>query len=191
MRRSIGGLALILGLLVFPLTARAGGWSVVTLDRSPGAVQAGVPFTIGFMVRQHGQTPMADLSPKITLTKQTAAANGVVGVAATTKGENERVVVTARPEGEIGHYAATITLPSAGTWEWEIDAFGPIAPMSPLPVSAAPAQAQQDQPANATQPLAARNFTSAPSLISGMIAVIVVVIGLLVVRQRRRVGALS
>lgn len=191
MRRWMTGLALLCTLLALPRAALAGGWSVVTLDRMPDNVQAGAPFTIGFVVRQHGKTPMADLSPTITLVKQSGAqTQDRVQAAAPATGDNGRVTVTARPDGDVGHYAATITLPSAGAWTWTIDAFGPVAEMSPLTVSAAPAQINQGERATATQAIAARNRAVSLSL-AGAAALIMLAATVLVARQRRRVGAVS
>jgi len=111
MRRNwIGGLtvAFVLALgLVFP--ALAGGWAVVTLDELPTNVLAGRATEVGFMVRQHGITPLAGLDPEISLRES---------------GTSNRLVVFAEPQGKVGHYVATITLPAPGTWEWSIDAFG-------------------------------------------------------------------
>jgi len=111
MRRNwIGGLtvAFVLALgLVFP--ALAGGWAVVTLDELPRDVLAGRATEVGFMVRQHGITPLAGLDPEISLRES---------------GSSNRLVVIAEPQGKLGHYMATITLPAAGTWEWSINAFG-------------------------------------------------------------------
>jgi mono/diheme cytochrome c family protein len=47
-----------------------------------------------------------------------------------------------RPALAQGHYTATITLPAAGTWHWQINAFGPHA-MPPLTVYGEPGSAAQ------------------------------------------------
>jgi cytochrome c2 len=52
-------------------------------------------------------------------------------------GTSNRVVAFAEPQGKVGHYLATITLPVAGTWEWSIDAFGFAQVMPPLTVGGA------------------------------------------------------
>lgn len=94
----------------------AGGWAVVTLDALPTRLVAGEAFAVGLVVRQHGRTPMKDLTP--TLIAQHIETG-------------ERVTAVALPEGEVGHYVAALTLPSAGVWHWVIndgfvttDAFG-------------------------------------------------------------------
>ncbi|NJM06287.1 hypothetical protein HC891_08945 [Candidatus Gracilibacteria bacterium] len=112
------------------VTVHAGGWSVITLDAGGlldptdakhDGVSADQPFIIGFTVLQHGITPLADLSPTITLRHEESG---------------EEVVVIARPEGTKGHYIAEITLPRAGNWAWEIAAFGAPAAFNPIDVRA-------------------------------------------------------
>lgn len=114
--RVIGTLALsgLLTLAATPLLA--GGWAVITLDALPGRVVAGESLTIGFVVRQHGLTPLKGVTPFI-IARHTET--------------NEKVTVAASPKGADGHYLATLTLPSAGVWQWVIndgfvtaDAFG-------------------------------------------------------------------
>lgn len=99
-------LALILS-LIFVVPVFAGGWAVITLDELPTGVVAGQPFTVGFTVLQHGRTPMTDIQPTITanLNKET------------------EFVIDAMPQGEPGHYTATLTFPKEGEWRWSIQAF--------------------------------------------------------------------
>jgi len=101
-------------LTVTPLWA--GGRAVITLDALPAGVVAGEPLTIGFVVRQHGLTPLKGITPSII------ARHAESG---------EKVTAPASPEGADGHYVATLTLPSGGVWQWVIndgfvtaDAFG-------------------------------------------------------------------
>jgi cytochrome c2 len=111
-------LAFLLALAV-TVPALAGGWAVITLDTLPGDVEANQPIEIGFMVRQHGVTPMTDLEPMIT---------------AFLEGSKESVTVIATEEGEVGHYVATLILPKSGEWQWGISAFTVNQPMPPLTV---------------------------------------------------------
>ena len=107
--RSLPVLVATLTLLValaLPATTAAGGWVVVTLDALPQAATTGQELTIGFMVRQHGQTPLAGERP--TLTFQ----HGATG---------EQITVTAREEGPRGHYVAQVTLPQPGAWQWAVE----------------------------------------------------------------------
>ena len=55
----------VLGLLLLATATAvlAGGWAVVTLDSPPGEIHAGEPWTVGFTVLQHGQTPVHNLGP--------------------------------------------------------------------------------------------------------------------------------
>src|SRR5262245_37773830 len=104
-RRWVGWLswsvAVLVAWLVAATPALAGGWTTVTLDSTPANVQPGMPFQIGFMVRQHGQTPLAGLKPEVRLTS------------AGPKDAGKVVSVTGRDEGAVGHYTAQITLPHA------------------------------------------------------------------------------
>ena len=112
------GLAILLA-LVAAVPALAGGWAVITLDELPNDVSAGEALTVGFTVLQHGRTPMTDLDPTIT---------AQLG--------DERMVVFAEAQGAPGHYAATITFPSEGRWNWSIQAFSMDQAMPVLDVSA-------------------------------------------------------
>ena len=83
------GLALLLA-LGFAFPAFAGGWAIITLDELPTDVVAGKPLTIGFVVRQHGITPMSGLDPIVTATLQ----------------KTSNLVVKAESDGAPGHYTA-------------------------------------------------------------------------------------
>jgi cytochrome c2 len=121
-KRTISYLMLAaLAALLTAAPAFAGGWAVVTLDRLPEQVVSGEALDIGFMVRQHGQTPLSGLTPNITVTRADTG---------------ESFSVTAKDDGAAGHYAAALTFPSGGTWRWNIDAFGFAQPMPALAVRA-------------------------------------------------------
>lgn len=130
-------LALVLAVPVF-----AGGWAVITLDELPGDVLAGEPLTVGFMVRQHGRTPMSGLEPIVT-------AN--LG--------NEKVTVLAKAEGKVGHYSATLTFPREGNWNWSIQAFTMDQSMPALTV-AAPEVASVNQPVAKHESIESESFSS-------------------------------
>ncbi|MCG8353661.1 MAG: hypothetical protein MI924_38345 [Chloroflexales bacterium] len=138
-----GLVAIVLPFLTMPLPALAGGWAVVTLDSTPADVRAEAAFNVGFTVLQHGKTPMQGLEPVISFWQLESAVRGaglaMVSLAKPSPGD--RVTLTAQEAGEAGHYVATITLPSAGVWQWEIAAFGEPALMSPLQVGTALAKA--------------------------------------------------
>ncbi len=122
MRRMIIPLAFaIMVLLATERMALAGGWVVVTLDHLPSQLVVNQPVTIGFSVRQHGQTLLSGLQPTI---------------GATRVGSSDSVTATAHDEGATGHYVTSLTFPKAGNWDWHIDAFGSRQPMPALIVAA-------------------------------------------------------
>jgi hypothetical protein len=94
------GLAIV-GLLSMALPAAAGGWASATIDSGPIDPTAGTPVEIGFVLKQHGETPIS--WEMVTFTS-------------TNTETGERVSVEAVPKGPVGHYVATVTFPSAGTW---------------------------------------------------------------------------
>jgi LPXTG-motif cell wall-anchored protein len=105
-------IALLLVLLVGqPSTVSAGGVSIL-LDEPPRNIQANVAFTVGFTIRSahEGRTLQPDLQPLLVATKV---------------GSKEQVTAEAREEGGVAHYVATLTLPAAGAWQWEIAPFSP------------------------------------------------------------------
>jgi mono/diheme cytochrome c family protein len=109
MKIQFAALALsILLALTFTIPVFAGGWAVITLDELPAEVAANQPIEIGFTVLQHGKTPLGGLSPTI---------------GAQLIGGNKTVLFTAKEQGKLGHYAATLTFPADGQWSWTIDAF--------------------------------------------------------------------
>lgn len=120
--RMLSLVALLLLIALAPGLAQAGGWTLVVLDQTPQDVRAGQEFQVGFMVLQHGTEPIGGLEPKIDLTET---------------GSGQKLSFTASPQGELGHYIADLTLPSAGTWEWAIETFGPPATLSPILVAEA------------------------------------------------------
>ena len=130
-KRFLIGLALLTGslLLIVP-TALAGGWAVITLDQLPAQVLAEQPVSVSFMVRQHGMRPMGDLTPQIT---------------AVHRDTQKSINITAKPEGRVGHYAASLTFPQPGVWAWSIRAFTMDVPMPPLTILDA-APAANDEP---------------------------------------------
>ena len=87
------------GLLLPALMAHAGGWAVITVDDLPDYVEAAKPVTLSFTVRQHGVTPLDQLTPSIRATSGRLTANGTV-----------------RSADGAGHYTASLTFPSAGDW---------------------------------------------------------------------------
>jgi len=89
---------LIPGLLP-ALMAHAGGWAVITVQDLPDYVEAGKQVDLSYMVRQHGHAPVEQLRGSIQATSGRLSVTGTVS-----------------PGGQLGRYAASITLPSAGEW---------------------------------------------------------------------------
>jgi cytochrome c2 len=122
MRRiSLIAIPFTLVVLALVVPVFAGGWAVITLDALPDQIVSEQSYTIGFVVRQHGKTPLENLSPTIH---------------ATNVGSGEPLSVPAEPAGEVGHYQANLSFPSAGTWRWSIEAFTVQQPMPDLDVLA-------------------------------------------------------
>ncbi|MCB9151153.1 MAG: c-type cytochrome [Caldilineaceae bacterium] len=112
MMRHFGNGIVLLFLVVMilvPSRLMAGGWTVVTLDELPLNAEAGQPFALGFVVRQHGVKPVdLNLNEAPVLVTFRHPASG------------EQIQFEARKEGDVGHYVVEVTLPTATTWELEI-----------------------------------------------------------------------
>lgn len=104
-RRYVVGLLAIVAALALVVPVSAGGWTNVTLDTVPTSLQAGQNLALGFMVRQHGITPINNVSPTLK------ARNVATG---------ESFSVSARQEGAVGHFVADVTFPSSGAWQWSV-----------------------------------------------------------------------
>jgi hypothetical protein len=105
MLRRFVALPLALGAtLLISAAAFAGGFAIANLDTTPQP-RAGEATTLGFIVLQHGVTPVTF---------------GDVSVSARNDATGESLTTKARAEGKPGHYLATLTFPSAGSWTWEI-----------------------------------------------------------------------
>ena len=121
--------------MVLAVTLRlgAGGWAVVTLDTLPESVVVSTPLRLSFTVRQHGQTLMDGLQPR------------VVAVAG-----KDQVAGDAQPGGQPGRYVATLTFPRPAAWVITVDSgFGANGRLTllPLPVVAKASHAATAQTA--------------------------------------------
>ena len=104
-------------------TAYGGGWATVELGEMPSGLVADEPWRVELIVKQHGITPMSDVTPSVEIT-------------------NGDVVRTfpARPTKEIGHYVAEVTFPTAGEWKTRLyDGFTDVVPHRLSPLTVAPA----------------------------------------------------
>jgi hypothetical protein len=123
-------LVLVLAVLIPAEVAQAGGWATVELGEPPSGLVAGTPWRVELIVKQHGVTPMADVSPSIRIVNN----DGIVRQFA------------ARPTGRVGTYVAEVTFPSAGTWRARLfDGFTNAVPhrISALRVEAATASSDR------------------------------------------------
>jgi cytochrome c551/c552 len=99
-----------------------GGWAVVTVENPPEHLTVGVPFTLEYSVRQHGQTMLDGLSGQVEA-----------------KAKNRTERVDARAGTTKGKYVATLVLPGEGSWTITVHSgFGPSrTTMKPITVTAA------------------------------------------------------
>ncbi len=124
-------------------TAHAGGWATVELGAMPRSLEAGKPWRVELIVKQHGVSPMADVTPGV----QIANDAGVVRT------------FPSHPTKKVGHYVVEVTFPSAGVWKTRLfDGFTDVVEhrLSPLTVTApgtAPVPALQ-RPTDAPAPVA-------------------------------------
>src|SRR5687768_17273007 len=110
-RRSFWRLcAALIALLALATPALAGGWAVVTLDALPSEIQAGQAISLGFMVRQHGVTPV----------DTGEWGGGLPNLFARNSATGETLQVEARKDGAVGHYVLDVTFPASGSWDIEI-----------------------------------------------------------------------
>jgi len=102
MRRLLLTVALVA--LAAPASALAGGWATAGLS-PPEGVGAGDTWNADVNILQHGRTPLAGVSPTVTIR------NVATG--------NEKTF-TAKPTGEIGVYRAKVVFPTAGKYSYKV-----------------------------------------------------------------------
>jgi hypothetical protein len=114
--RSVIGLVLacLVLALVWTPSVFAGGWAVTTLDPLPNELRAGETYAIGYVIRQHGQTPFTSAQTAIEIRSPDSQVP-----------QRFRAV----PDGAPGHYVAQVTFPTAGEWQWDVDQ-APFAPQA-------------------------------------------------------------
>jgi hypothetical protein len=93
--------------------ALAGGWAVTTLDTLPRPLHAGETYTVGYTIRQHGQTPYVGANSAIELRSPSGELTRFKGV----------------PAGAAGHYVAEVRFDAPGEWQWTVDQ-SPFAPQA-------------------------------------------------------------
>ena len=143
------GMALALALVAIldlANAAHAGGWATVTLDKPLSDVSAGESTTIGFMVKQHGGTPI-----------HAAYGESVRPFFTARHGENgDELRAEAVRSKKVGHFTVNVTFPRAGVWYAEItpEPFEGTQ-LDPVTVLGAPA-ARSEPAAGGSGPLSAR-----------------------------------
>ena len=101
--RTMSRIALLAALACAALTGTAygGGWATVELGETPSGLVAGEPWQVELIVKQHGITPLAGVTPSVEITDEAGAVH----------------TFAARPTDEVGHYVAEVTFPAAGEWK--------------------------------------------------------------------------
>jgi hypothetical protein len=125
-RRILRGMAAATLLVALSVGAvSAGGWATIQADSgNPPQPNAGEQFTFGFTVLQHGVTPAGWETPTF------------LGINSAT---GDKVEVKAVAQGADGHFVATVTLPSAGFWTWQVVLQDLIVETQPQPIAVATA----------------------------------------------------
>jgi hypothetical protein len=99
------------GLLVTP-PASAGNWEETLLDPTPNRIEAGVTYTFGYWVLQHGSYPYeqgkGDLGPTALRARDVMDDNG-----------DDVVDFAGTPTKTPGHYSAEVVFPHDGHWMLE------------------------------------------------------------------------
>lgn len=192
MRRLIVALALAASLAGAGV-AQAGGWATVQLSSLPTGLGPGEPWEGEVTVLQHGRTPLAGVTPTLTIRSEKTG---------------KELVFAARPTDRVGVYAFRVVFPAAGSWSYEVfddftqyggaqtHTFAPVAIGKPVPSSAAPVGAP-----SAVSPVIAEGTPSVGGHESGgafpvwllaggaALALVIVVLALLLRRSRLRVPA--
>ena len=183
-RRALASFALgALAALTVTATAFAGGFAIANLDSTPSDPQPRKPIQIGFTLLQHGETPINWAN---------------VTLAATNRDTGERVTAPARPQGKAGHYVVSVTFPSAGTWDWNLESADiqitssfpalKVGAIGGAPVAKDAGQAKDPAPDAAANPAPAGSTGPAVSrevILGGAAVVLAVIVGGFVLLRRR------
>lgn len=103
--RPLAVFAAIAAALVTAGAASAGGWATVGLSSLPDGTPPGKPWDVEITILQHGRTPLADISPSVTIRNQSTG---------------EELVHVARATDRVGIYRARVIFPTAGIWSYEV-----------------------------------------------------------------------
>ena len=177
MRRLFVG-ALVVGSLVFPASAVAGGWATAGISPSkpPSGSDAGDSWTVTIKIDQHGETPLAGANPALILTNAMG----------------ERVEFAAKPTNKVGLYRATATLPENGTWNVSVyDGFEQYGgaqthTFAPITVGPADAPAAATEKARAAPASASEEFPAWPLALAALAAMLGTALVVALARRSRR-----
>lgn len=123
--KPILALSAILSLAAF---AAPGGWATVTLDPLPERIVVNEAIPFSFVVKQHGKSPLAGLTPRIE---------------AVAKGQKTVEVTATAAEKEKGRYVASVRLPAATEWKVTIHSGFMNSRLELEPLNVAPRQVSQ------------------------------------------------
>ncbi|MGZ8694988.1 MAG: hypothetical protein ACXWYS_06060 [Gaiellaceae bacterium] len=118
-------IALVVSLLALSAgSASAGGFATAGVAPPPGDIDAGQTWNASIEIKQHGRTPLAGLSPTLTIRKGDVAKT-----------------FPAEPTDVVGVYVAHVKFPAAGEWQYEVmDGFAGVThTFAPVTVASAPA----------------------------------------------------
>lgn len=90
------------GLVAAP-PAQAGGWEETLLDPTPARIEAGVTYTFGYWILQHGSYPFRGEDLGQTALRATDAKGTVIDFPGT-------------PSATAGHFSAEVVFPHDGRW---------------------------------------------------------------------------
>lgn len=106
MRKLMVG-AVVIGSLLLPAAAGAGGWATAGIDppAPPEGSGPGDAWTTHITVLQHGVTPLAGVRPVVILTDRETG---------------RKLEYPARPTGKTGVYVVRVKLPAEGTYDLSV-----------------------------------------------------------------------
>jgi hypothetical protein len=100
------GVAVVAMLLILAAPVAAGGWAEIEADaQTTTPPLEGTPIVVGFTVLQHGETPAPWETPTVQFSDLASGA---------------RIDVVATNDRADGHFVASVTLPRAGYWTWQV-----------------------------------------------------------------------
>jgi hypothetical protein len=87
-------------------TALAGGWALTVVNDAPEMFETGTEYKVTYTILQHGRSPA------------TVEGTSLDFFHPRFKGP---VSFPGEPTGNPGEYVATVTLPTTGSWSWEVN----------------------------------------------------------------------